>query len=136
MKFSKNLVLPAAMFTFCTWATAKNILLVTLKNVFQIFGLMDLEKTGKRLRFMFMAVFYGLQEGRCLRELLQLITATICIRDSKSLDSTFDVILESKCLYARNSVIKKITQYKKNLMRKLYCFVLLEFQEKLPECTY
>ena len=83
-----------------------------------------------------MAVFYGLQEGRCLRELLQLITATICIRDSKSLDSTFDVILESKCLYARNSVIKKITQYKKNLMRKLYCFVLLEFQEKLPECTY
>ena len=97
---------------------------------------MDLEKTGKRLRFMFMAVFYGLQEGRCLRELLQLITATICIRDSKSLDSTFDVILESKCLYARNSVIKKITQYKKNLMRKLYCFVLLEFQEKLPECTY
>ena len=21
-------------------------------------------------------------------------------------------------------------------MRKLYCFVLLEFQEKLPECTY
>ena len=60
----------------------------------------------------------------------------ICIRDSKSLDSTFDVILESKCLYARNSVIKKITQYKKNLMRKLYCFVFLEFQGKLSECTY
>ena len=29
----------------------------------------------------------------------------ICIRDSKSHDSTFDVILDSKCLYARNSGI-------------------------------
>ena len=59
-----------------------------------------------------------------------------CIRDSKSHDSTFDVILDSKCLSARNSVIKKITQYEKDLMRKLYCFELLEFQEKLPEPTH
>ena len=38
-------------------ATKKNILLVTLKNVFQIYGLMDLAKTGQGLRFMFMTYF-------------------------------------------------------------------------------
>ena len=76
MKFSKNMVLPAAMLTFCTRATIKNILLVTLKNVFQIFGLMGLAKAEQRLRFMLMTLFCGLQEGRRLRELVQLITAT------------------------------------------------------------
>ena len=57
MKFSKNLVLPAVMFTFSTRAKIKNILLVTLKNVFQIYGLIDLAKTGQGLRFMFMTYF-------------------------------------------------------------------------------
>ena len=38
-------------------------------------------------------------------------------------------------MYTRNSVIKKTTQYEKKLTRKLYCFVLLEFHEKLPEPT-
>ena len=75
-KFSKNLILPAAMFTFCTRATINNILLVTLKNVFQIFRLMGLAKTQQGLRFMFMTVFCGLQEGWCLGELVQLLAAT------------------------------------------------------------
>ena len=38
-------------------ATKKNILLVTLKNVFQIYGLMDLAKNGQGLRFMSMTYF-------------------------------------------------------------------------------
>ena len=50
--------------------------------------------------------------------------------------STFDAILDFECLYARNSVIKKFKQYEKNLMRKLYCFVLLQFQESLPEAIH
>ena len=76
IKFSKKLVLPAAMFVVCTRATIKNILLVTLKNVVQIFGLIGLAKTGQGLGFMFMMVFSGLQEGRGLGELIQLIAAT------------------------------------------------------------
>ena len=39
----KELVLPATMFTYCTRTTIKNILLETLKYIFQIFGLMSLE---------------------------------------------------------------------------------------------
>ena len=53
-----------------------------------------------------------------------------------SRDSTFSVVLDSKCLYARNSVIKKITKYEKKVKRKVYCFVLLEFQEELLEPTH
>ena len=72
----KELVLPAAMFTYCTRTTIKNILLETLKNIFQILGLMSLARTGQELRFMFMMVFCSLQESRCSGELVQLITAT------------------------------------------------------------